>query len=49
MDEKLMEIAPEMNYCWFKISKIPIFNNKTDNCIWRRFRNNLIKKSKEEI
>jgi hypothetical protein len=28
---------------------MPIFCNKTDNCVWRKYRNLMIKKSKEEI
>ncbi len=45
----MLEIAPEFNYCWKNIAKIPIFCNKTDNCVWRKFRALMIKKSSQEI
>lgn len=44
-----MEIAPEHGYSWKSIAKLPCFGNKTDNCIWRKYRNLMIKKSKQEI
>jgi hypothetical protein len=28
---------------------MPIFNNKTDNCIWRKYRNIMIQHSEEDI
>jgi hypothetical protein len=49
MENKLMQVAGEYDYRWNEISKIPIFKNKTDNCIWRKFRSIMIKKSKQEI
>lgn len=47
MENKLMEVAPLYEYCWKKISYLPIFKNKTDNCIWRKFRDIAIMKTKE--
>ena len=45
----LLDVAVEMNYCWKEIAKLPMFKNKTDNCIWRKYRNLLIWRSEEEI
>lgn len=44
-----MEAAPQYEYCWQRISRLSVFQNKTDNCIWRKFREMMITKSKEEI
>jgi hypothetical protein len=49
MEERLLEVAPEHAYSWKEIAKLPCFGNKTDNCIWRKYRNLLIKRSREEI
>ncbi len=42
-------MAPEYAYSWKEIAKLPCFGNKTDNCIWRKYRDLLIKRSREEI
>src|SRR4051812_11559634 len=47
MEDKLLELAPEYDFCWNKLSKILVFQSKTDNCIWRKYRALLIRKSNE--
>jgi hypothetical protein len=49
MEEKLVDIAADHNYSWKSIAKLPFFGNKTDNCIWRKYRNIMIKHTREEI
>lgn len=49
LEKKLLEIAESYGYCWKKISQLPIFKNKTDNCIWRKFKCLMIRFSEEEI
>lgn len=49
LEAKLMEVAGDYNYSWKDIAKLGPFRNKTDNCIWRKFRNLMIRKSVEEI
>lgn len=49
LEKKLLEVAEEYGYCWKKISDLPIFKNKTDNSIWRKFKTLMIRFSQEEI
>lgn len=49
MESKLMEMAPEHGYSWKSIAKLPYFGNKTDNCVWRKYRNLMIKKTRQDI
>lgn len=47
--EKLLELVEENEYCWKKMAKLEVFKNKTDNCLWRKFRNLMVAHSNEEI
>lgn len=49
MENKLIEMAPEHGYSWKSVAKLPCFGNKTDNCVWRKYRNLMIKKTRQEI
>lgn len=49
MEKRLIELAVCYNFSWKDMVKLPVFQNKTDNCIWRRFRKQMIRKPKEEI
>ena len=49
MEEVLLRQAANYDYCWNKIAFIPIFKNKTDNTIWRKYRALCITMSNEEI
>lgn len=49
MEATLIDVASHYNYSWNAISKLPAFMNKTDNCIWRKFRALMAKKSRQEI
>lgn len=44
MEEKLMDVVKDYGYSWKEMAKLSFFENKTDNCIWRKFRNIMIKK-----
>lgn len=45
MEAALIEASAHYNFCWQKIARLPVFNNKTDNCIWRKFRELMIPKT----
>jgi hypothetical protein len=45
LEERLIELAVEHNYSWKDIAKLPIFMDKTDNCIWRKYRNLMTSRS----
>ena len=49
LESRLLDAVKEHNYSWKEIAKIPCFSNKTDNSIWRKFRNLIILKPREEI
>ena len=44
-----MDVVKDYGYSWKEMAKLSFFENKTDNCIWRKYRNIMIKKEKEEI
>lgn len=46
MEDKLLDIVKYSNYSWKEIVKTPYFENKTDNAVWRKFRNMMIKRSR---
>ena len=46
MERTLLDKAAEYDYGWNKIAQIPVFRNKTDNAIWRKFRILCVKKTK---
>ena len=49
MEKRVLEIAEEYDFCWRKISLIPFFNNKTDNCVWRKWKILMQRFTKDEI
>jgi hypothetical protein len=49
MEKRLLEVAEEFEFCWKRISLLPIFKNKTDNCVWRKYKSLMMRFTEEEI
>ena len=49
MERKLLEVAEDYDFCWKKISLLPVFNGKTDNCVWRKYKCLMGRFTEEEI
>lgn len=49
LEKKLLEIAEDYGFCWKKMSELPIFRNKTDNSLWRKYKSLMMRFTEEEI
>jgi hypothetical protein len=49
MERRLLEVAEEYDFCWKKISLLPVFKSKTDNCVWRKYKCLMGRFTEEEI
>ena len=49
MEDTLMRVAGDYDWAWNRLAKISIFKNKSDNCLWRKYRSMCVKMTKQEI